>query len=164
MFLQSLLSGANQLQDITNDQAYSDLVGLTWDQIQAAFPARLQLLADKTYDDVQRPDAADDAMAAFGVTDETQTVASMSAEQRLQCLHLIMNDRYGCLNYPLRLHSYVFSFVRFFLNWRAVIFFRTVFLSAPSGYLQIQRLSVFSEIAGHVIVLLVRGGTDPESG
>jgi hypothetical protein len=99
--LQSLLSGVNQLQDITNDQNYSDLVGLTWDQIQAAFPTRLQLLADKTYEYVQRSKKAeDDLKEAFGVTDKTQTVASMSAEQRLQCLHLIMNDRCGSSKLP----------------------------------------------------------------
>jgi hypothetical protein len=94
--LQSLLSGANQIQDITNDQNCSDLVGITWDQIQSAFPTRLQQLADKTYEAVQRSKADDDVMEAFGVTDKTQAVASMLAEERRQRLQCIMNDRFGC--------------------------------------------------------------------
>jgi hypothetical protein len=153
-----LLSGANQLQDITNDQNYSDLVGLTWDQIQAAFPTRLQQLADRTYEAVQHSKSNVKFKEAFGVTDETQTVASMSAEQRLQCLHIIMNDRYGYVpHFPSRLHSYVFH--SYFESLSV-----SRFLLYSSRHLQIQRFSLFARVTCHIVVLLVRGDADSESG
>jgi hypothetical protein len=92
---QSGFASVDHLHDLSKYQKFDDLVGLSWEQIRATFPARLQQLADETYGHVQRSEAEDDLMEAFGVTDQTQTVASMSAEQRLQCLHLIMNDRCG---------------------------------------------------------------------
>ncbi len=99
LFSQSLLTGANQLRDLTNNSEYFDLLGLTWAQIRAAFPNRLLQLADKTYEAVQRSKASNHVMAAFGVTDEVPTVASMTSEQRLQRLECIMNDRYGCASF-----------------------------------------------------------------
>ena len=93
---QGILASVDQLPDKTHSEAFNNLVGLTWEQIQAKFPVRLQQLADETYDAVQRSKADYDVMEAFGVTDKSQTVASMTAEQRLQCLHIIMNDRCGC--------------------------------------------------------------------
>jgi hypothetical protein len=105
-----LLSGANQLQDITNEPKFSDLLGLSWQQIQAAFPSRLQQLADSTYEQVRCSQAQDDVMAAFGVTDEKQTVATnMTAEQRLHCLQSVMNDRYGRAKFSV--FVVLFSFV-----------------------------------------------------
>jgi hypothetical protein len=164
VFSQGLLSGANQLQDLTNDPDYSDLVGLTWDQIQAAFPTRLQQLANKTYEEVQRSKADDDVMEAFGVTEKTQAVASMSPEERLQRLHLIMNDRYAHAEQILKRFSIgITCFHAFPASNSEGKLCSFVFPSPPSNLLQLQWLSVFAQVACHVLVFFVRGGADPES-
>ncbi len=156
MSSQSLLSGANQLQDITNDPDYSDLVGLSWDQIQAAFPTRLQQLADETYEAVQRSKADEDVMEPSGVAHEAPKVVSSLPEERLQRLHLIMNDRCGCATL-----SFAIAQLFFHSHFGSLTASRVLLYS--SSHLQIQRLSIFAQIACLVFVLLVRGGADSES-
>jgi hypothetical protein len=109
--LQSLLGGANQILDITNDPEVSSLLGLTWDEIKNAFPTRVQELADSVHNRILSSGCKSlppDVLTAFGIsmdvddigcetkleTSEMLALQSMTSEQRLESLRIIIKDRF----------------------------------------------------------------------
>jgi hypothetical protein len=98
-----LFSGANQLVDITNEAKFEDLLGLTWEQIVARYPQRMQLLADQTYELAKRSNDSGQfsayhslpLLSSSDVAVEPQLIVpEMNSEQRLECLRIAIRNRY----------------------------------------------------------------------
>lgn len=108
---QSLLSGMNQVVDVTDFPPYADLVGLTWEQIAAAFPNRLQTLASETYSSVQAATVESDVMKAFGA--DSGPAPALTPGEQLKCLRDVLKDRYVSAPDEFRFHLSRFQLLEY---------------------------------------------------